>query len=222
MIRNINNIEKLKQDKNIIIKNNNLIIKCGGCPNFKENFYKNECISCISFNLFKNKKNIISNLILKSHNSTLNDKKISLFLDYHSHLKEINFFLEKIENLRRKCIYSDFSCKILNDSMLNLNKKIELYNPILLYKIIKNQYSKLTAIQNEYACKNCIKKIDLNIKDILKIIDSIKIIQKFKNFKEKRDLFKYYSNFYEFLLSNVVFHPKKNIQSKLKKKKKIN
>jgi Flp pilus assembly CpaF family ATPase len=220
MILKINNTEEWNKKKKIQIKNNSMIIQCKECPHFKENFYKNKCISCISFNLFKNKKKNISNIILKSYNYTLNYKKLLLFLDYNSHLKEINGVLEKIKNLRRKCIYSDFQCKILDNAILNLNEKIDLYNPILFYKIIKSHYSKLTDIQSEYVCQQCIKKINLNITYLLKITDSIEIIQNFKNFTNKRNLFKQYSNFYEFLLSNLISYPKKISPSKLKAKKK--
>lgn len=195
-----------KQEK-VDVENHEMEIDCKSCSQRKNSFYNDQCISCISFNFFQNIKKKISKINLKSHRYMMNETDTSLFLEYHSKLDDLEDLLNKITELREKCAFSNFKCKVLDNSFLEITQSINFYNPILIYQISRDHHLNVKNLQFEYVCRSCIKKIQIYLEQLLDILTSTELIQNYVNFCKKRNLYGKYSNFYEFMFSKINLHP---------------
>ncbi len=198
------------QGERLIKSSDNLLsINCEKCKNLEKDIYKDNCISCVSEFLYKNQKRKIYSIQLETFNSIVNKNKISFFLEYHDFLERIKKILKKIRNQRNKCYYNDLKCPIFSEALHNLNKKIDLYNPISFYKLIRDYNSNLINIKTKNQCLKCFLKISENLKYLNSILSNLRIINKYNNFNKKRDLFKNYSNFYEYFFSDIFISKEK-------------
>ncbi|MFX1418490.1 MAG: ATPase, T2SS/T4P/T4SS family [Promethearchaeota archaeon] len=205
-----------------------LIIDCYNCPQKEEDFFKSKnCLNCFLNTLFKHKDRKFAYLSILWNDLLIESNKFNLILDYFKLLKTIKRIKSKIENNRnQKCKYKEFRCKILPDISSEINfKDYEYYNPILIYANYVKRLSNLhELIINDPICQTCYNNIEVSIEAILKILNNLQIIQKFKNYQANHEINKNYNNFYEFLfLGNLLlFNKNRNKQeSNLKIKRKI-
>lgn len=203
---NPESINKLSfEHKGVAIVNEDvLIIECSNCSNYDCNFFQDICVTCLCFKLSKYIKKKIREVYLKSFEINIDYEIISLFFEYFSYLGKIRELLKKIIKLRKDCLYSDFKCLIIEDYILSLHKSIDLFNPILIYKRLQNYASNIKEITISFNCKKCYNRILQIMNELIQILSRISIIKSFNNYSKKRNLFKCYNNFYEFLFSNSM------------------
>ncbi|MFX1377771.1 MAG: ATPase, T2SS/T4P/T4SS family [Promethearchaeota archaeon] len=81
-------------------------------------------------------------------------------------------------------------------------REIEYFNPILIYDIYEKEIVNLKkeSINNPF-CQECYNIIKNSIKFLLKILNDLSIIQKYRNFKVETKTDKNNKNFYEYLFS---------------------
>ncbi|MBY8982135.1 MAG: type II/IV secretion system ATPase subunit [Candidatus Lokiarchaeota archaeon] len=212
---------KINQDEKIdTLSNNVLNINCEKCSNLNSDICNENCFSCLSKSLYSNKKKKITAIYLESFDCILDHNKLYHFIEYHSFIENIKYILKKIKNFRKKCNNLEFKCPLFSKSLYKLNKTIEIYNPILFYNLVRDYYSILINFKPNSHCLKCYRNLLDNFKFLIKIFSDLGFIDKYNNFKKKRELFKKYANFYEYILSNLLFVPKKNsidIKNEIKK-----
>jgi len=207
--------QAIKQEGVTSFENNTLIINCKNCSTYNNNLYQDKCISCLFFHVFKNKKRKINKINLKSFKVEIPKNIVVFILEYHSYVENISELFGKIIKLKKECLYTDFNCRIIDDSILNLEKKKSHYNPIFLYQILQKYTLKVKQKTVGFNCINCYNELSQILNDLLGLISNIPLIRKFKNFKKKRNLYKDFSNFYEYLLSNSLSESVEDLASNL-------
>ena len=196
--------QAIKHEGVTTFENNTLIINCKNCSKYNNNLYQDKCISCLFFHVFKNKKRKIKQINLQSFEVVIPKTIVVLLLEFYSYLEKVSELFGKIIKLKKECLYSDFNCHVIDDSILLLEEKISYYNPLFLHKTLQKYASKVKKIDIGFNCINCYNELSHLLNDLIGVISNINLIKKFKNFKNKRNLYKDYSNFYEYLLSNSV------------------
>ncbi|MFX1596842.1 MAG: ATPase, T2SS/T4P/T4SS family, partial [Promethearchaeota archaeon] len=130
----------------------------------------------------------------------------------------------KIRN--QKCHYKEFECKISSKFPNQYQiKDSEYLDPILVYNIIKARLSNRRKKEIiDPICINCQDFIERSENSILQILDNLKIIQKFKNFKNNNDFCFKKNDFYRyiFLGNNLATENSQEVQNiSLNKNKKL-
>ncbi|KKL90550.1 hypothetical protein LCGC14_1903590, partial [marine sediment metagenome] len=196
-----------------------LIIDCYHCPEKEKNFYLyRKCKFCYLFSLFKNKDRKFNYISILWDEILIRPSQFYMFLDYFKLLKKIKRINQKIENKRiQGCKYKEFACKILpNFSSLHKIEDHEYLDPILVYdfilKRIDSYKKKLKTVDS--ICKKCFCFIEKSENLLLKLFSNLRIIKKFKNFKNNHMSLQNYDPFYEYLFSGGLLLRKKNIENK--------
>jgi len=193
--------EKLDGKKDVI-----LVIDCYNCPQKKKSFFKSKnCKFCFLNALFKHKDRKFNYISILWNEILISDHQFKLILEYYKILKKIRKINNKIEKIRnQKCKFKEFKCKIFPDfSSLYKIKDYEFYDPILVYNtIIKRSSTIIKKNIVDSICQSCHYCIETLVKDLLKLLNDLRIIKKFKNFQINIENHKRYNNFYEYLLGN--------------------
>ncbi|MFX1387798.1 MAG: ATPase, T2SS/T4P/T4SS family [Promethearchaeota archaeon] len=191
-----------------------LVLDCYNCPQKENYFFKSrKCIYCFLNTLFRYKDRKFDYISILWSEILINVNQIVLFLDYFKILKtikRINYKIEKIKH--QKCKYKEFKCKIYpNDSSFYKIKDFQYLDPILVYNDYVKRLSNLDKGSiNDSICYECSNSIETLVKYLLKILNDLRIIQKFKSFKPDSEIYSNSSNFYEYLLSGSFLLLKKN------------
>ncbi len=196
-----------------------LILDCYQCPEKEKNFYLyRKCKFCYLFSLFKNKNRKFNYISILWDEILIKPNQFYMFLDYFKLLKKIKRTNQKIENKRiQGCKYKEFACKILpNFSSLHKIEDYEYLDPILVYDFILKRLDsykkKLKTVDS--ICKKCFCFIEKSENLLLKLFSNLRIIKKFKNFKNNHISLQNYDPFYEYLFSGGLFLRKKKIEKK--------
>ncbi|MFX1591858.1 MAG: ATPase, T2SS/T4P/T4SS family [Promethearchaeota archaeon] len=191
-----------------------LVLDCYNCPQKENYFFKSrKCIYCFLNTLFRYKDRKFNYISILWSEILINVNQIVLFLDYFKILKtikRINYKIEKIKH--QKCKYKEFKCKIYpNDSSFYKIKDFQYLDPILVYNDYVKRLSNLDKGSiNDSICYECSNSIETLVKYLLKTLNDLRIIQKFKSFKPDSEIYSNSSNFYEYLLSGSFLLLKKN------------
>ncbi|MFX0038422.1 MAG: ATPase, T2SS/T4P/T4SS family [Promethearchaeota archaeon] len=183
-----------------------LILDCNNCPQKKEiNFFKSKkCINCFLKTLFNARNQKFDYISILYNDLIINNEQFELLLDYFKFLKRIKRIQPKIEKIRsQKCKYQEFKCKIF-PNILSLYKinDFEYLNPIFIYNIYINGFSNLNKENvNDSICQECYKTIRNLVDYVIEILNDLRIIQKFKNFKIDSETYKNRITFYEYIFS---------------------
>ncbi len=194
-----------------------LILDCHKCPQKEEYFFKSKkCIYCFLDTLFKNRDRKFDYISILWNEILITANQFNLLLDYFKTLKTIKRIYSKIKKTKNQiCNYKEFSCKIFPNISSFFNfKDFEYYNPILIYNNCVKTLSNVEKIlTNDPICKDCCDSIEISLKNILKVLTSLKIIQKLKIYNLDSETFKNYSNFYEyfFLRHSVLLNGTHNV-----------
>ncbi len=191
-----------QESENKSLSDSIININCNECSYSSNYIFSNECISCLSKYLYKKKKKEPS-IYLESYDLLIGYKKLSYFFEYYTFLKKILQILKKIEKIRKDCLYNEFNCLILSKSTYNLDFKGNLYNPISFYCLIYEIHSILSNHNPSSQCTNCYQELILKFKSLLDILSDLSIISKYQNYMKKKELFKEYNNFFEYLFSDL-------------------
>ncbi|MFX1408711.1 MAG: ATPase, T2SS/T4P/T4SS family [Promethearchaeota archaeon] len=185
-----------------------LIIDCKKCSEKEKYFYKNKkCINCFLKSLFINKNRKFDQILISKNEILINADKLDLFLEYFKKLNKINRLNQKVEDLRKKrCIYQEFKCKNFPHyfSLVNI-PSFKYYDPILVYNLfLKRSYSieKIKIYDN--FCQNCYNYLKSIENYIFEILNSLKIIKLYLNFKNVKNKYQEDSSFYEKLFFNSL------------------
>lgn len=207
--------ENLYGQKEII-----LILDCYNCPQKEENFFKSKkCLYCFLNTLFKHKDRKFDSISILWNDILITADQFRLLLDYFKILKTIKRILNKIEKIKnQKCKYQEFSCKIFPkiSSFFNI-KDFEYYDPILIYN---NCIKALSNIENKHIndsiCQVCRDSIEISLKNILKVLNNLKLIQDFEKFNLNRETFKNRKSFYEyfFLKQSILLNISQKVQER--------
>jgi len=192
--------ENLDGKKDII-----LILDCYNCPQKEPNFFKSKtCINCFLKTLFNNRNQKFNYISILCNEILINNNQFELILEYFKVLKKIKRINSKIDKIRnQKCKYKEFKCKVFrNISSLYKVKDLEYFNPILIYDNYTEGFSNLKKQKiNDSICQECYKIIRASVKFLLKLLNDLKIIKKFKQFKMEFETYKNYNSFYEYIFS---------------------
>ncbi|MBY9007105.1 MAG: type II/IV secretion system ATPase subunit [Candidatus Lokiarchaeota archaeon] len=206
----LNNNEIIQDKKRKSSLNHILRISCDKCSYLSNGIYSENCISCLSKTLYLGKKKKKNNSIyLENYDYFLDTNILSYFFEYHSFIEKINQILKRINNTRNNCDYNEFKCPIFSQSLYNLDIKINIYNPISFYCLIRDIHSILSNHNPSSQCLKCNNELTYNFRNLIDLLANLSIILKFKNFMEKKELFKKFANFYEYLLSDLSLRLKK-------------
>lgn len=202
------NTQNYKHQGSNTLDYDTLIIDCSQCSNNKNIFFQDQCISCLSLQLFNHRGEKIKKVYLKTYKIKIEEEILALFIEFFICLENIQDILKNTIKLRKECLYVDFDCPIFNNSILNLDKSKHFYNPIFLYERIQNYAMNIREIEMGFNCTKCHNELSILLNNLLKIFSNLEIIKNYKNFKKKRNLFKGYSNYYEYVISNSVIQTK--------------
>ncbi len=186
-----------------------LVLDCHNCPHNENDFFKSEkCIYCFLNILYKYRDRKFDFLSILCNEILVNADQIKLFLDYFKILKKIRRVNYKIKKIRdEKCNYKEFKCKNLpNFFFFYKIKEYEYYNPVIVYLNFKNRISYLKKNDvNDSICQNCINSIKTSEKFVLRLLNNLKIIQKFKDFQTESGNSKNVDNFYQYIFLGKSF-----------------
>lgn len=178
-----------------------LFIDCNKCNSRKENISAEKgCVNCFCYNLFLHKNANISSiswndLLIESH-------QIEILLEYFRKIKKINKMVQKLVNVRtNKCRFEEFKCEFSPKfTELQRIKESDYFDPLYVYKLISelDSYSKKIKLNNSI-CRNCLIYIKKLLKYILEIFNNLRVIQYFKNYRNKE------VNFFEHLFSKNIY-----------------
>ncbi|MFX1303290.1 MAG: ATPase, T2SS/T4P/T4SS family [Promethearchaeota archaeon] len=197
-----------------------LVIDCYNCPQKKTNFFNSKnCKFCFLKTLYKHKDRKYNYISISWNEILISDHQFKLILEYYKILKKIRKINKKIEKTRnQRCKFKEFKCKIFPDfSSLYKIRDYEFYDPILVYNTtIKRSSTIIKKKIVDSICQNCQYYIEALINDLLKLLNNLRIIKKFKSFESKIENHKRYNNFYEFLFLGNSFFGNKTQESQTK------
>jgi len=196
--------ENLNGKKEII-----LILNCHNCPEKDDNLFKSKkCIYCFLTTLFNFKDRKFEYISILWSEILITENQFKILLDYFKSIKMIKRIYTKIEKIiNQKCKYKEFNCKIFpNFSSLFNMKDFEYYDPT----VINNNCVKLLSyikkkMINDSICEDCRNSIEILLKNILKILNNLKIIREYQRFSSDSEAYKSNSNFYEYLFLRKSF-----------------
>ena len=190
--------ENLNGKKEIV-----LILDCYNCSSKDNDFFKSrKCIFCLLNTLFKYKDRKFDYISILWNEILISVNQFVFFLDYFKILKTIRRISDKIEKItNKKCKFKEFKCRVFpNISSLEKIKDFEYLDPIFIYD---NYLKRLSGLDkggiNNSICHDCCNSCENLIKYVLKILNNLGIIQKFRSFKLDNIAYKNSSKFYEFL-----------------------
>jgi type IV secretory pathway ATPase VirB11/archaellum biosynthesis ATPase len=191
-------------------KDNTLILDCYNCPQKEKFLFKsNICIDCLLNTIFTHKDRKFSYISILWNDVLIKDDQFNSILEYYTILKKIRKINEKIEKIRtQKCKFKEFKCKIFPEfsSLYKINDN-KFYDPILVYNLVAKRSSILENKKSvDSICENCHSLIRTLVNDLLRLLNNLKIIQKFKNYQRNNENRKKYYNFYEYLFLGNFFY----------------
>ena len=205
-----------------------LILDCYNCPRKDSNFFKSrKCIYCLLNTLYKYKDRKFDFISILWNEILISVNQFVLFLDYFKILKTVRRISGKIEKIRnKKCRFKEFKCRAFpNISSSDKIKDFEYLDPIFVYD---NYLKRLSGLDKggiiNSMCHDCYNSIENLVKYMLKILNNLGIIQKFRSFKLDNLAYKNSSNFYKFHFSthSLLLDNIHEIQdSSLNKKRKL-
>ncbi|MFX1280900.1 MAG: ATPase, T2SS/T4P/T4SS family [Promethearchaeota archaeon] len=217
------NISYFQEKENLTGKKDTVLtLDCKNCLQTDKNLFGNQqCLSCLLYNLYLNRKKKFSLISLFNNNILIEYNQFVDILEYYNNLKKIRKLLNTFIDVRRnRCIYKEFKCDLFQyASKISKIRKFEYHDPILLYKIIWNINKEFNSIElkNPF-CLKCHKYLRNLLEKVLIIFNNLKLINNFQNSKQKDSSF----NIYEFLLDrpppskrNVQYLQKLNTQEKI-------
>ncbi|MFW9818814.1 MAG: ATPase, T2SS/T4P/T4SS family [Candidatus Thorarchaeota archaeon] len=196
-----------------------LTLNCFDCPQKELNFFKSEkCINCFLETLFNYRNRRFDYISILWNDIVINSGKFKEFIEYFKVLKIVKKTKSKIEKIRtQKCKYREFKCKVLPTiSSLYQIKANEYLNPIFIHNIYDKGISSLEKVKiNDPICEECHNSIEIIIKNLLKEMNKLSIIQKFRNFQQE-EVLKKNRSFYEhfFSGSSLILNDLQEIQEK--------
>ncbi len=202
----LNNSSYFKEKENLEGKKDVILtLNCFECPQKEINFFKSEkCINCFLRTLYNYRNRRFDYISILWNDMVINSSKFKEFIEYFKVLKTVRKTKSKIEKIRtEKCKYREFKCKILPTiSSLYQIKDNEYLNPIAIHNIYNNGLSNSEKANiNDPICQECYHSIETFIKNLLKEINNLTIIQKFRNFKQDKAFYKKDRSFYEHFFS---------------------
>ncbi len=205
--------ENLDGKKDVI-----LTLNCFDCPQKENDFFKSEkCINCFLGTLYNYRNRRFDYISILWNDMVINSGKFKEFIEYFKLLKTVRKTKSKIEKIRKqKCKYKEFKCKVLpNISSLYQIKGNEDLNPIFIHKIYDKGLSNSEKVNiNNPICQECNNSIKTIIKNLLKELNNLAIIQKFRSFQQDEAFYKKNRSFYEqiFLESSLISNDLQDIQ----------
>lgn len=186
-----------------------LILDCYNCPHNENDFFKSEkCIYCFLNVLYKYRDRKFDFLSILCNEILVNADQFNLFLDYFKILKKVKKINYKIKKIRdEKCKYKEFKCKSLPNFFSHHKiMEYEFYNPILIYINFKNNVSYFKKNgNNDSICQICINSIKTSEDYVLRLLNNLHIIQKFKDFQTESGKSKSINNFYQYFFLGKTF-----------------
>ncbi len=182
-----------------------LILDCYNCSQKENNLYKSKkCINCFLHTLYKYRNRKFDYLSILWNETMINGTQFNLLLDYFKILKKIKRIYNKTEkNRNQKCKYREFKCKIFsNSSHLNKLNELEWIDPVYVYLNLLKRFSSINKKNiKDSTCQKCYNFQETSENYILKILNNLRIIQRFRNFQaDKKNHVNNYE-FYEHFLS---------------------
>ncbi|TFG14545.1 MAG: hypothetical protein EU535_03220 [Promethearchaeota archaeon] len=221
-------IINLKQNTHIQLRQNLdskkekiLIYECQNCSQLKTDFFKNRnCIFCFLKNLYINRNKKLSSLSINKLENLIENNIILLFFDYFKQIRKINKIFVHIEDFKaNKCKLKDFECKIFPNHFISLRSDKKLfYDPILLYDFIQNNLKFINENEKrciiDVNCHKCVIFIKDSFERILNLINHLKIIREFNEFKSINKDIRETASFYKYILDRNAIWAKETSRFK--------
>ncbi|MHA1190719.1 MAG: ATPase, T2SS/T4P/T4SS family [Promethearchaeota archaeon] len=196
-----------------------LVINCKNCDGFsqKDNF-QDDCISCVLTVLKNNKNNKPKYLMVGDPAYIIQSHTYNQLKSYYNYQKKIKRIWNKILSTKaKKCIYNDFKCK----QFQNLNEHLYIAenvfdDPIELYlRLKKFETIFIQKELNDSDCTSCLADIQSLLLNLIKILDSSKIIVEFKKYHSISKDLNSRSKFYKQLFFKNQYSKKPNLIRKV-------
>ncbi len=187
----LKNLTDFEIKENIEGKNETiLIIKCGNCIEVNKDLLNNKkCLFCFLENLFINRNQKFNFISIKSYEKNIKFEQFELFLKYFKKFPKFQKISKNIINIRKnRCIFKRFKCKIIPNNTPLFSNKTNYLDPIIFYKKIKNSLALINERNHsDVICQKCLQKAQILLINAIKILDNLKIIQRFQNLSNKNN-----------------------------------
>ncbi len=206
-------------------KDASLIVDCHNCPQKENDFFKSQnCLYCFLKILYNYRNSKFDYVSILSYEFLVKPDKFNIFFEYFKILKKVKRINRKIEKIREdNCSYKEFKCKIIPEFFtLHKIRDFEYIDPILVYNVFEKRKMIIKAKKiKDSICLNCKNNIEKSIQNILKILNNLEIIQKFKEFQVNNEKNQDFHSFYEFFFTHspLLVNTIKSIQFEKKENK---
>jgi type IV secretory pathway ATPase VirB11/archaellum biosynthesis ATPase len=179
-----------------------LIIDCDNCTN-KNNELKDlkKCFLCFLKNLYLNRNQKLSEMVIKRYNATIERIDLKKYLKFFKLFNKLKKNWNRIPLIKRKyCLYENFNCKLSHKDTPPLSTRSEEFlNPFLIFIDINERIKTIDNTELiDPICQKCSYKIRQNLVNLLNLIENLEVIRDFKEYSKQNDNLE---NYYRKLIS---------------------